>query len=103
MAPFIREEVNTFDAKLVLSLGDIPAWPEVKTTAEEGEWVVTTADPNVPAIGKRFKKDGKRFADAVRADPAGIAARMIAEGKVVVEGEELTDVEINLVRAPKGG
>lgn len=88
MSGYIREEVNTF---------------EVKTTSEEDKWVTTAADPNVPKIGARFKKEGKKFADAVRADPAGVAAKLLADGKVTLHGEDLTETEVNLVRTFRPG
>eukprot|EP01062_Namystynia_karyoxenos_P076583 TRINITY_DN752_c0_g1_i2.p1 TRINITY_DN752_c0_g1~~TRINITY_DN752_c0_g1_i2.p1 ORF type:complete len:1234 (+),score=563.16 TRINITY_DN752_c0_g1_i2:123-3704(+) len=88
MAPYIREEVNTF---------------EVSCTSKEGDWVVTTAEPCLPGLGKRFGKRQREFAEGIKADPSGIAKKLLADGEVEVRGEKLGHDEVSLVRTFREG
>ena len=76
----------------------------VATLAAAGEVVDVQVKPNFRALGKRFGKDTKTWADKIQnTDPEAIAAAFYAGKPVVIDGEELGAEEIILSEAPASG
>ncbi|HEU5007901.1 MAG TPA: isoleucine--tRNA ligase [Jatrophihabitantaceae bacterium] len=76
----------------------------VATLAAAGEVVDVQVKPNFRALGKRFGKDTKAWADKIQnTDPEAIAAAFYAGKPVVIDGEELGAEEIILSEAPASG
>ena len=76
----------------------------VATLAAAGEVVDVQVKPNFRALGKRFGKDTKTWADKIQnTDPEAIAAAFYAGKPVVIDGEELGPDEIILSEAPASG
>jgi isoleucyl-tRNA synthetase len=77
---------------------------QVANLAAAGEVVDVQVKPNFRALGKRFGKDTKTWADKIQAtDPEAIAAAFYAGKPVVIDGEELSAEEIILSEAPASG
>jgi isoleucyl-tRNA synthetase len=76
----------------------------VATLATAGEVVDVQVKPNFRALGKRFGKDTKTWADKIQStDPEAIAAAFYAGKPFVIDGEELGSEEIILSEAPASG
>ena len=87
LSAYVKEEVFTFN---------------IKATTEEGDYVETKAVPNGRALGSKFKGESAKIRKAINADAINIAKTLRKDGKVIIEGNELTTEDIDLVSSCKG-
>eukprot|EP00658_Telonema_sp_P-2_P014262 TRINITY_DN15418_c0_g1_i11.p2 TRINITY_DN15418_c0_g1~~TRINITY_DN15418_c0_g1_i11.p2 ORF type:complete len:221 (+),score=114.11 TRINITY_DN15418_c0_g1_i11:110-772(+) len=92
VSEYITQELNTFD---------------IKVSDEESEYVVTKLDANMASIGKKFGKEGGKLKAAlVKATPEQVTAfraELAQTGKITVDGKELAEEDIKIVRTFREG
>jgi len=92
VSEYITQELNTFD---------------IKVSDEESEYVITKLDANMASIGKKFGKEGGKLKAAlVKATPEQVTAfraELAQTGKITVDGKELAEEDIKIVRTFREG
>eukprot|EP01065_Artemidia_motanka_P038218 TRINITY_DN47073_c0_g1_i1.p1 TRINITY_DN47073_c0_g1~~TRINITY_DN47073_c0_g1_i1.p1 ORF type:complete len:1223 (+),score=416.15 TRINITY_DN47073_c0_g1_i1:94-3669(+) len=88
MQSYIKEEVNTFD---------------IKASTNQSDWVTSEAEPCMPGLGRRFKKEQGKFAEEIKKNAKEICRCLLSGERVVVCGEVLTTDEITLKHEFKTG
>jgi isoleucyl-tRNA synthetase len=74
----------------------------IEYTADEEKFVSVKAEPDFMALGPRLQKDMKKVVKAVTSLSEADIKKFVKEGKVTLEGYEITKDEIKLVKSFKG-
>jgi len=96
--PRVREAVSTYRDEI---LGELNI-KHLRVLEDDTELVQMSAKANFKVLGPRFGKRMKDIAAAVAELPASEVARFVANGRVLVAGEELSGDEILIVRQVSG-
>ncbi len=75
---------------------------EIAYAANEDDFVQVSAKPNFPVLGKRVGPKMKAVAAGIQKLALADLLKLEQGGSVTVEGEEITQSDLQVVRAPKG-
>ncbi|EKE42334.1 hypothetical protein ENUP19_0071G0009 [Entamoeba nuttalli] len=75
---------------------------EVIATTEQDQFITLSLAPERAVIGKKYKKEGKKYIDALMKVDRNRILKFIEEGKIEVEGQTFTEEEVKVHRQFSG-